>query len=96
VRSVDFQATRIRIAFTRPLNAATVHYGTVLLTRIDDVPVENYVVSVSPVNPRAVVIELSVNTLDDVLYQLSINSDVTVSMLDLAGQPVKPYRMEFR
>lgn len=96
VRSVDFHPTGIRIAFSRSLDAATVHYGTVVLTGIDNSPVENYVVLVAPMNPRAVVIQLPVSRPYDVVYRLSINSDETISVLDLSGQPVEPVRMEFR
>ena len=96
VRSVDFHPTGIRIAFSRSLDAATVHYGTVVLTGIDNSPVVNYVVSVAPMNPRVIVIRFPVSGLHDVDYRLSINSDDTVSMLDLSGQAVAPYRMEFR
>ncbi len=96
VGSVDFRPTSIRIAFTRSLDASTVHYGTVVLAGIDNTPVENYSVSVSPMNPRAIVIQFPASGLDDVVYRLSINTDENVSMLDLSGQAVEPYRMEFR
>ena len=96
VVSVDFQPTGIRIAFTRSLDAASVHSGTVVLAGIDNVLVEDYSVSVSPMNPRAILIQFPVSGLDDVEYRLSINADQTVSILDLSGKAIEPYRMEFR
>jgi len=95
VLSVDVRATTIRVAFTRPLDASTVHPATVVLTRSDGIPVGRYSVLVPPVNARAVLIQLP----DDwhgSTYRLSLNAGDAVSILDLSGQPVEPYQLEFQ
>ena len=96
VQSIQVNSTTIRIAFTTQLDASTVHRGTVILTRSDGTAIDEYNVSIAPMNPRAILIHLPPKLADGMLYRLSLNSDEAISILDLSGQPVEAFRMEFR
>ncbi len=96
VRSVAVQATSIRIEFTKELDASTVHIGSVVLTRNDNVFENTYSVSVAPMNSKAILIQLPDNDAHNVTYRLELNTNNIVSVLDVSGRPVEPYRLEFR
>jgi len=96
VRSVNVDATSIRIEFTKDLDASTVHIGSVILTRNDNIFVNAYSVSVAPMNSKAILIHLPDNAAHKVSYRLELNTDNVVSVLDMSGQAVEPYQLEFR
>lgn len=95
VVSVSVQTGTIRLGFSRELDANTVHRGTVLLQCDPGEAQAGYEVAVAPSNPYAVLVRLPAG-IDGQSCRLGLNTSETVQLLDVSGNTVEPFRMEFK